>query len=181
MDILDILKKYDLELSEENKADFEKDFRKAFKSAAELQKVKTELSTVQADLEKANEVIEQSKSKSVDVAEIESKYQAEIEKYKGQIADIEFSNLLSSELKGIEFSSDRVKSSIVEEIKSKGFKVEDGKLTGLSAYLQELYKNEPQAFKTVDEKIHTWGVSSSNNSETKDEKGTYDSYFGTIL
>ena len=167
MDILEILKKYGLELSEESKSEFDKDFRKSFKSAAELQKVKTELSTVQADLDKANETIENSKALNTQSADAEKQYKEEIEKYKSELAEIKFKSLLDAELNGIEFSSERVKSSIVADIKSKGFEEKDGKLTGLSEYMKELYENEPQSFKSVDDSIHTWGSSTSNQKETK--------------
>ncbi len=170
MDILEILKKYGLELSEESKSDFDKDFRKSFKSAAELQKVKTELSTVQADLDKANETIENSKALSSQSADAEKQYKDEIEKYKTELAEIKFKSLLDTELKGVEFSSERVKSSIVADIKAKGFEEKDGKLTGLSEYMKELYEKEPQSFKSVDESIHTWGSSTSNQKETKPAK-----------
>ena len=174
MDILEILKKYGLEISEENKADFDKDFRKSFKSAAELQKVKTELSTVQSDLDKANETIENSKVASTQSADIEKKYKDEIEGYKKELATIKFNSLLDKELKGIEFSSERVKSSIIADITAKGFEEEDGKLTGLSDYIKELYEKEPQSFKSVDDSIHTWGSSSTptkqENKPTKENK-----------
>ena len=176
MDILELLKKYGLEISEEEKNGFNTEFRKAFKSAAELKKVKDERDALQLDLDKANETIENSKTTQTQTDENEKKYKDEIEGYKAQLAEIKFTQLLDAELKGIEFSSDRVKSSVVADIRAKGFEEKDGKLAGLSDYLKDLYTSEPDSFKAVDNQIHTWGSSS-----VKKEEKEKPNYFGMIL
>lgn len=178
MDILELLKKYGAELPDDKKAEFDKDFRKAFKSAAEVQKIRLDLSSAQSDLEKANEIIAATKDRDAKTGETEAKYKAEIEDYKKQLADIHFSQLLDAELKGIEFSSDRVRSSVISDIKAKGFEEKDGKLAGLSDYLKGLYSTEPTSFKSVDNQIHTWGAPASAPKDKQDAKPDY---FGRII
>lgn len=177
MDILEILEKNGLDLAEDKKEGFLKEFRRAYKSAAELNKVRTERDTLQADLDKAYETIENSKTKTTQTEDAEKKYKDEIEGYKAQLAEIKYNQLLDAELSGIEFSSDRVKSSVIADIKAKGFEEKDGKLAGLSDYLKELYTTEPDSFKAVDNKIHTWGSSSAKQTE----KETKPNLFGTII
>lgn len=177
MDILELVKKYGAEIAEDKQSEFNSEFRKAFKSAAELKKVKDDLAELQTELDAANETIEKHKKSSESANENEKKYKDELEGYKKQLADLKFDNLLSDGLKGIEFANDRVKASVIAEIKGKKFEEKEGKLTGLADYLKDLYTKEPDTFKAVDSDIHTWGESQKNNG-TKEVK---ESPFGLIL
>lgn len=179
MDILDLLKKYGLEVAEEKQSDFNSDFRKSFKSGAELKKYKDEVEVLRKELETANKTIEDNKLASAKGSENEETLKKEIEGYKAQIAEISFNALLEKGLKGIEFANERVKNSVISEIKGKGFTEKDGELVGLSDYLKDLYKNEPTTFKEVDAGIHTWGSSQTQNTETATSK--YSNLFGTII
>lgn len=181
MDILELMKKYGAEIAEDKISDFNSDFRKSFKSAAELKKVKDELEQVRGELDTANETIEKNKATSAKGSENEEKLKKEIEEYKGQLADIKFNTLLEKGLTGIEFANDRVKQSVLAEIKGKGFKEDEkGELAGLSDYLKDLYKKEPDTFKAVDANVHTWG-SSEENEKGKGSDKKYTNLFGTIV
>ena len=149
MDILELLKKYGVEIAEDKASDFNSEFRKSFKSAAKG-------------------------------SENEEKLKKEVEDYKNQLADIKFNTLLEKGLTGIEFANDRVKQSVLAEIKGKGFEEnEKGELAGLSDYLKDLYKKEPETFKAVDANVHTWGASKEEKENSGEKK--YSGLFGTIL
>lgn len=156
MDILDLLKKYEISIPDDKVGDFNRDFRSAYKSAAELKKIKDDLNEAQSKIES-----------SVD---FEGKYNTLQKKYNDEIAakqkeldDFKFDAKVAGALNGIEFASERVKSSVLGEIRSKGFKISDtGTIEGLDDYLKNLYKSEPGSFKTVDAGIHTWAGGSDN-------------------
>lgn len=180
MDILELMKKYGVEIAEDKASDFNSEFRRSFKSAAELKKVKDDLADLQGKLDEANETIENNKKASAKGSETEEKLKKEIEGYKNQLADIEYNTALTKGLTGIEFANSRVKDSVLAEIKSKGFKIENGEVAGLSDFLKDLYKKEPDTFKAVDANVHTWGSSSDDNKNNNNEK-KYSNLFGSII
>lgn len=180
MDILELMKKYGAEIAEDKISDFNSDFRKSFKSAAELKKVKDELEQVRGELDTANETIENNKKAYAKGSETEENLKKEIEGYKNQLAEIEYNTALTKGLTGIEFANERVKDSVLAEIKGKGFKIENGEVAGLSDYLKDLYKKEPDTFKTVDANVHTWGSTSNNDNNNNSEK-KYSNLFGRIV
>ena len=172
MDILELLKKYEVSIPEDKLGDFNRDFRVAYKSAAELKKVKDDLVNAQAKIDS-----------SVD---FEGKYNTLQKKYDDDVAakqkeldDYKFDAKVQGALSGIEFASDRVKSSVLGEIRGKGFKLnEQGTIDGLDDYLKDLYKNEPGSFKAIDAGIHTW-AGGSENLESKN-KPSVDDVFNRV-
>ena len=163
MDILEMLKKHGVEIAEDKVADFNKDFRTSYKSVAEHKKLKDELAELQ--------------NKVNGNTDFEGKYNTLLKKYETDLAakqtevdDFKFNVKLDKALNGVEFASGRVKDSVVSEIKAKGFKVADsGEIEGLTDYLKELYKNEPDNFKSVDSKVHTWFGGSTDTTVAKAE------------
>jgi len=177
MDILELLKQYGVELPEDKRGDFDKEFRKTYKSVAELNKVKDELKAKSAEVEELTKKLEDSTKATGSLEELKKQYEDKIAGLTTELSDIKYNSLLGKALAGIEFSSERVKNSVLSDIKAKGFKEDkDGNLEGLDTFLKELYEKEPTTFKSVDNSIHTWG-SSTNNPETKAKP----SLFGKII
>lgn len=162
MDILDILKKYEISISEDKLGDFNRDFRSAYKSAAELKKVKDDLAEAQAKIDSGTDF--EGKYNT-----LQKKYNDDIAAKQKELDDYKFDSKVQGALNGIEFVSERVKGSVLGEIKNKGFKInEAGQIDGLDDYLKELYKAEPGSFKAVDAGIHTWaGGSEDIDSKNK--------------
>lgn len=162
MDIMEIVKKYGAEIPAENVDAFNKDFRASYKSAAEHKKVKDDLTAAQSKLDTASD--------------FEGKYNTLFRKYETDIAakdavieGLNRDHLLEKAMGGIEFISQRVKDSVMSEIKAKNFKLTDGKFEGLEDHLKELQKNEPDIFKKADS-VSTWSGGSSNpTKETKNK------------
>lgn len=170
MDILEMLKKYGLELTDDQRGDFDKEFRKAYKSAQEVQKVKSDLETLKNELEETKLGLADNSKINSQYEELKVKYDKEIGEYKTQLDEINFNNVVSNSLSGVEFISDRVKKAILSELKEKNLEVEEGKFKGVNEFLQELYTNEPQNFKSVDTQIHTWGASGEQSQEQTENK-----------
>lgn len=158
MDILEILGKYGVEIPEDKKSDFDKDFRVNFKSAGEHKKVKDSLTEAQNKLNSN--------------ADFEGKYNTLVRKYEADIAEkqkvidnMTFDNKLNKALVGVEFVNGRVRDSVLGEIRSKNFKInEAGTIEGLDDYLKTLRTNEPDIFKAPDNKANTFAGGSSNNT-----------------
>ena len=160
MDILDILKKYEISIPEDQQDNFNKDFRGAYKSIAEHKKLKDDLAVVQGKLASSSEY--------------EGKYNTLYRKYEADLAEKQrvidsmvFDNKLNKALSDVEFINGRVRDSVLSEIKSKNFKFnEQGEIDGLGEYLKTLKTNEPDIFKNP-EKLDTWAGGSSN-TQTKE-------------
>lgn len=175
MDIIEILKKYDAVIPEEKLGDFNKDFRVNFKSNKELQKVKDDLNLANGKIKEYEDNNFEAKLK-----ELQEKYDTDIAAKQSELDALNFDTKLNKSLAGIEFSSDRIKNSVISEIKSKNFQVgADGQFEGLNDYLKDLYNKEPNIFKAVDSGIHTWaGGSETNNMQSIE---SYDNLFGRLL
>ena len=160
MDILEILKKYNVSIPDDRTDDFNRDFRGSYKSASELKKLKDDLAVVQGKLTSSSEY--------------EGKYNTLYRKYEADIAEKQrvidsmvFDNKLNKALSDVEFINGRVRDSVLGEIKSKNFKFnEQGEIDGLGDYLKSLKENEPDIFKNP-EKLDTWAGGSSN-TQTKE-------------
>lgn len=169
MDILDILKKYNISVPEDQVDNFNRDFRGAYKSAAEHKKVKDDLTAAQSKLDTASD--------------FEGKYNTLLRKYETDIAakdavieGLNRDSALEKALSGTKFASPRIKNSVVSDIKAQNFKLTDGKFEGLDDYLKELIKNEPDIIEK-DESVNTWSGGSSSNKENN----TKDLVFGRLI
>ena len=73
MDILEILKKYNVSIPDDRTDDFNRDFRGSYKSASELKKLKDDLAVVQGKLTSSSEY--------------EGKYNTLYRKYEADLAE----------------------------------------------------------------------------------------------
>ena len=174
MDILEILSKYGVEVAEDKVADLNRDLRTNYKSKAEVQKIREKLTEAEAKLE------------SYEAGDFEQKYNNLKLQYDKDILDrdtviqsMKYDGAISRALQGVNFASERVKSSVINEIKSKNMKIKDtGEIEGLSDYLENLYKSEPDIFKNIGGGFNTWAGGSSGGPSSKD--ADYTKYFGRI-
>ncbi len=113
----------------------------ASKNAAKLDELTKQLAERDSDLEKLK-ASNKSEELEKQFDELNKKYAEATEKLATQETDYAAEKLLS----GYKFASERVKKSVLEEFKSKGFKLENGAFIGGKEYLEELKKNEPDVF-----------------------------------
>lgn len=146
--ILELLKKLGIELttdqSKQLKEVAEKEFvpaADAAKTAAKVEELTKQLAERDSDLEKLK-ANNKSEELTKQLNEMTAKYTEATDKLAEQERGYAAEKLLS----GYKFASERVKNSVLAEFKSKGFKYENGAFVGGKEYLEDLKKNEPDAF-----------------------------------
>ncbi|MCM1277172.1 MAG: phage scaffolding protein [Lachnospiraceae bacterium] len=146
--ILELLKKLGIELTADQTAQVKEVLGKEFVAADEAAKTAAKVEELTKQLAERDKDLENLKSenKSEDLSkqldELKAKYSEATEKLAAQETDYAAEKLLS----GYKFASERVKNSVLAEFKAKGFKFENGAFIGGKEYLEELKKNEPDAF-----------------------------------
>ncbi len=169
--ILELLKKLGIELTADQSMQLKEVAEKEFvpaadaaKTAAKVEELTKQLAERDSDLEKlkadANRTFAQlpqnggtdaaqqratgdkSDELTKQLDDLKAKYTEATDKLAAQETDYAAEKLLS----GYKFASERVKNSVLAEFKSKGFKYENGAFVGGKEYLEELKKNEPDAF-----------------------------------
>lgn len=117
----------------------------------------TEVETLQGQLITANKEIEGFKELNIEEIKIKAdKYKEDYEKLeiesKKEIDKIKYEHSLIEYLNKFEFTNDRIKNSIKEDMKSKEFKLEEGTFLGADDYMKLLQENEPESFKLEEDK-----------------------------
>lgn len=123
--ILELLKKLGIELTADQSKQLREVAEKEFVPAEDAAKTAAKL----------EELTKQ-------IADLTEKYKTATEQLAAKETDYAAEKLLS----GYKFASERVRNSVLEEFKAKGFKYENGAFVGGKEYLEELKKNEPDAF-----------------------------------
>lgn len=146
--ILELLKKLGIELtadqSKQLKEVAEKEFvpaADAAKTAAKVEELTKQLAERDSDLDKLK-ADNKSEDLTKQLDEMTEKYKTATD----QLAERERGYAAEKLFSGYKFASERVKNSVLEEFKSKGFKYENGAFVGGKEYLEDLKKNEPDAF-----------------------------------
>ena len=146
--ILELLKKLGIELTADQTTQLKEVAGKEFVSAADAAKTAAKVEELTKQLAERDKDLEKLKAdnKSEELAkqldELKAKYTEATDKLAAQETDYAAEKLLS----GYKFASERVRNSVLAEFKSKGFKYENGAFVGGKEYLEELKKNEPDAF-----------------------------------
>lgn len=150
--IYELLKKLGIELTADQKKQLGEVAEKEFVSAKDAAADKAKLEELTKQLAERDKDLEKLKSEnksdelSKQIAELTAKYDADTKSLNEKLAAQEQSFAAEKLLSGYKFASERVKNSVLEEFKSKGFKFENGAFVGGKEYLEELKKNEPDAF-----------------------------------
>ena len=150
--VLNLLKKLGIELTADQTAQVKEVLGKEFVAAEDAAKKNTELEELRKQLEQRNADLEKLKSDTTSaelkkqLEELNAKYESDTkalnEKLMAQETDFAAERLLG----GYKFANERVKKSVLEEFKGKGFKYENGAFVGGKEFLDELKKNEPDVF-----------------------------------
>lgn len=110
-----------------------------------------ELADAKKLLEDANNKIEGFKDLDVDAIKKEAQeYKEAFEKAeregKEKLEALQYETELEKYMNGHTFASERIKNSIYNDMKSKEFKLEDGKFLGADDYIKQLQEKEPESF-----------------------------------
>lgn len=152
-----LLQKLGIELTADQTKQIEEIVGKEFVSAADAAADKTKLEELTKQLAARDKDLEKLKSdnKSEELRkqldELNAKYKQDTDdlnaKLSAQQADFAAEKLFG----GYKFASDRVRKSVLDEFKGKGFKLENGEFVGGKEYLEGLKQSEPSVF-AADEK-----------------------------
>lgn len=146
--IVELLKKLGIELTADQTAQIKEVVGKEFVSAADAAKTAAKVGELTKQLAERDSDLEKLKADNKpeeltkQIAELTEKYKTATDKLSEQEQGYAAEKLLS----GYKFASERVRNSVLAEFKSKGFKYENGAFVGGKEYLEELKKNEPDAF-----------------------------------
>lgn len=123
----------------------------ASKVVQDLEKYKDEVEGLKTQLTDANTQIDSFKEMDIDgikksADDWKAKYETDTQNLNKQLADKDYEYSLNKYLDGYKFANDRVKNSIVQDLKSKEFKLEEGKFLGADDYMNQLKESEPTSF-----------------------------------
>lgn len=173
-DITEILKTYEIEIPEEKKESFLKDFRNSYKSSAELEKLKDKNSNLENTLNEYNTTIEN--YKKVDVEGLKNELKEWQEKYEN--ANKEYTerinkNLLEKEFSKFKFTSNTAKNSIFNQaFTSEKISFDGDKVNGIDDFIQVIKDQDPNAFVIEQEEEEkpkfTRGIASTNSKNLGD-------------
>lgn len=147
-----LLQKLGIELTADQSKQISEVVEKEFVSAADVAADKTKLEELTKQLAARDKDLEKLKAdnKSEELQkqldELNAKYKQDTDdlnaKLSAQQADFAAEKLFS----GYNFASDRVRKSVLDEFRGKGFKLENGEFVGGREYLEGLKQSEPTVF-----------------------------------
>lgn len=149
------------------------------KVQSDLDTTKKQLDETKTLLEDANTKIEGFKDLDVDAIKKEAEdYKLAYEKAeadaKAKIEALEYETALKEYMNKYNFVNDRVKNSIMNDIKTKEFKLEEGKFLGADDYIKQLQEKEPESFAVEkdEEKSKFIRPTTSDTTSRKEEPKT---------
>lgn len=161
-----------------------KDIENAKKEVTNLEEsidtLKVEKANLEGQLKTANKEIEGFKDLDIDeIKKKADKYKEDFEvlekQSKEELENLKYEYKLTEFANKYEFASDRVKKSIIEDLKEKDFKLIDDELVGAKEYIEKLKEDEPNSFMVEEEeqlpKFVLPGSKNKDNTEvmTRDE------------
>ena len=150
MDNLEMVKKYGGAIPEENRKEFEKEFRKTYKHENEVSSIKVELGAVKEQLAERDKDIEKLKTDSGNLEALKAQLAQLQEKYAEDTQAL--SERLSSQMMDsrIELALTKAQAKNITAAKAlldlDKIKLDDGEMSGLEEQIKALCKNEPYLF-----------------------------------
>lgn len=135
----------------ENGKDIEKHKQDIAKANQSVEKYKEEVEGLKTQLTDANTQIQSFKEMDIEgikksADEWKTKYETDTEQLNKQLADKDYEYSLKEYIGNYNFANERVKNSIVQDLKSKEFKLENGVFLGADDYMKQLQESEPTSF-----------------------------------
>ena len=150
--VLTLLKKLGIELTADHTAQVKEVLGREFVAAEDAAKKNTELEELRKQLEQRNADLEKLRGDTTSaelkkqLEELNAKYKTDTENLTAKLTAQETDFAAERLLGGYKFANERVKKSVLEEFKGKGFKYENGVFVGGKEFLDGLKKNEPDVF-----------------------------------
>ena len=188
--VLNLLKKLGIELTADQTAQVREVLGKEFVAAEDAAKKNTELEELRKQLEQRNADLEKLKAEAASKSdttsaelkkrldELNAKYKTDTENLTAKLTAQETDFAAERLLGGYKFANDRVKKSVLEEFKGKGFKYENGSFVGGKEFLDELKKNEPDVFAKEQQGLFMSSTQSGVSVDSKNLESQINSGFG---
>lgn len=156
--LIDTLKSFGIEISEDKQADVKKALSEHYKTAKEVAKTLSKVESERDDWKERAETAEETlkgfdgidpANIQTELAEWKKKAEDAEKEFNAKIYDRDFSDALKTALDDVKFSSEAAKKSVMADIKEAGLKLKDGKILGLNDLIEQMKQTDASAF--VDE------------------------------
>lgn len=182
--VLNLLKKLGIELTADQTAQVKEVLGKEFVAAEDAAKKNTELEELKKQLEQRNADLEKLKSDTTSaelkkkLEELNAKYKTDTENLTAKLAAQETDFAAERLLGGYKFANERIKKSVLEEFKGKGFKYENGAFVGAKEFFEDLKKNEPDVFAKAQQGLFMGSTQSGVSMDSNNLEAQINSGFG---
>ena len=188
--VLNLLKKLGIELTADQTEQVREVLGREFVAAEDAAKKNTELEELKKQLERRNADLEKLKAEAASksdttsaelkkqLEELNAKYESDTKALNEKLAAQETDFAAERLLGGYKFANDRVKKSVLEEFKGKGFRYENGAFIGGKEFLEELKKNEPDVFAKEQQGLFMGSTQSGVSVDSKNLESQINSGFG---
>lgn len=155
MDIFEMLKNAGVEIPEDKKDSFNTEFRKSYKSEAEVTKkvsaAETDRNSWKKRAEDAEGTLKGFEGKDFDAIQKErDEWREKAEKaendYREKLYQRDFTDALDLEIANYKFTSEYAKNAVMEEVKAAGLKLVDGKIIGFNDMMESIRGKDAAAF-----------------------------------
>ncbi len=150
--VIALLAALNIALTADQKKQLEEVIGKEFVTAETAAADKTKLDELTKQLAERDKDLEKLKAdnKSEELQkqldDLNTKYKNDTDALNAKLSAQESDHAAEKLFGGYKFASDRVRKSVLEEFKGKGFKLENGEFVGGKEYLEGLKKTEPDVF-----------------------------------
>lgn len=156
--LIDTLKSFGIEISEDKQADVKKALSEHYKNAKEVAKTLSKVESERDDWKERAETAEETlkgfdgidpANTQTELAGWKKKAEDAEKEFNAKIYDRDFSDALKAALDDVKFSSEAAKKSVMADIKEAGLKLKNGKILGLNDLIEQMKQSDASAF--VDE------------------------------
>lgn len=167
-DIVEMLKESGIEIPDDKKEAFLKEFRSSYKSAAELDKIREKKESLETRISELNQVVDG--YKKVDLDGLKQEISSWKEKYEN--VDKEYSaklnkQILTNAFNNFKFSSNTAKEGMfLKALSSDKIKFENDSVNGLEDFIKDMKEKDPDAFieENTEQQTPKYSRSISNKS-----------------
>lgn len=181
-----LLQKLGIELTADQTKQIEEVMSKEFIPAADAAADKTKLEELTKQLAARDKDLEKLKEDNTSeqlqkqLDELNAKYKQDTDDLNAKLNEQQADFAAEKLFGGYKFASDRVRKSVLDEFKGKGFKLENGEFVGGKEYLEGLKQSEPSVF-AADEKPGLFMGSTQSNAGTDENNLESQIYTGLGL
>ncbi len=179
MDILEMIKKYGLEIPADKVKDFDKEFRKTYKHESELTTVNTKVTDLQTQLTDANKQIESFKGMDVEgikkaADDWKTKYEAATKDADDKVSALKFDHALEGAITSSKAKNAKAVKALLD---MNGLKMNGDEIVGLSEQLEKIKKENDFLFDGENSQTRFVSSTPGTKVDTDDKKSQANTAF----